>query len=349
MKDANKPVVLTIHQDGFKSLYRLLRAITLVLIILSLATMGYMMIEGWGLSDAFFMSLITITTIGYREINPLTDAGRTLTIFVIVFGVSSVFYTIAVAVEVMLETQIRTLFGMRRIMKQIKSLKDHYVLCGYGRVGQEIAKELLRAKKEFIIIDRHGAVIEEALENGLLAIRGSATQDEILEAAGIARAKGLLVALSSDADNVFVTLSAKTINPHIFVVARGEDEESARKLKLAGADRVVSPYSIGGRKMASLLLKPFVSDYLDTVTHGKKLEFELEELPIDRGSGLVGKSIGQAKIRDATGALILAIHRDGQINRSPAASEVIHEGDVLLAIGTDEQLTKLYEFSRGIE
>lgn len=347
MKDHNKATsAFVLHQDGFTSLYRLLRAISLVLSVLVVATAGYVVVEGWSVSDAFFMSLTTVTTVGYREVNALTGAGRTLTVFVIIFGVSSVFYTIAVAVEVMLETQIRTLFGARRVMRQIKSLRDHYILCGYGRVGQEIVKELLRANKDFIIIDTSGQVVEGAVEDGLLAIRGSATHDEILLAAGIERAKGLLVALSSDADNVFVTLSAKTIKPELFVVARGEDEESARKLKLAGADRVVSPYSIGGRKMASLLIKPFVSDYLDTVTHGQKLEFELEELRITSDSSLVDKTIGQARIRDVTGALILAIHRDGAINRSPAASEMISEGDVLLAIGTDEQLNKLYDLSR---
>lgn len=347
MKGASRSISLEIQQDGFKSMLRLFRALSLVLLILALASIGYMTVEGWNFSDAFFMSLTTMTTVGYREVRPLTDAGRTLTIFVIFFGVGSVFYTIAVAVEVMLEIQIKTLFGMRRIMKQIKNLQDHYILCGYGRVGHEIAKELLRANKEFIIIDVNKVVIEEALENGRLAIRGSATHDEILRAAGVERAKGLLVALSSDADNVFVTLSAKTINPNIFTVARGEDEESARKLALAGADRVVSPYSIGGRKMASLLIKPFVSDYLDTVSHGQKLEFELEELHINEDSSLVGKTIGQAKIRDETGALILAIHRHGKINRSPAATEMIKEGDVFLAIGTDEQLNDLYELSQG--
>lgn len=327
-------------------LYRLIKAGSFLLIVVIISTTGYVLIEKWPILDAFFMTLITVSTVGYKEVHPLSTMGRLYTLFVIFFGVGTLFYTLAVGVEAMIEGHITGLIGKVRFMKQLSKMKDHYIICGYGRVGQEIAKELLRHKVEFVLIEKNTEMISKALDEGILALRGSATEDEILIEAGIQRAKGILTSLSSDADNVFVTLTAKTLNPDIFVVARGEEEQSTRKLIHAGATRVVSPYTIGGRRMAALLTKPLVADYIDTVTRGIKLEFELDELQLDEQSPLVGKTISEARIRDETGALVLALQRDGEINSNPSSSTEMKANDVLLAIGTAEHLEQLTKYAK---
>jgi voltage-gated potassium channel len=328
-------------------IYRLVKAGSLLTVVIIISTLGYMLIEHWRLLDAFFMTLITVSTVGYREVHPLSDAGRLFTLFVIFFGVGTLFYTLAVGVEAMIEGHISGVIAKARFMKQLSRLKDHYILCGYGRVGEEIAKEMAKHKVNFVLVEKDTENISKALDEGVMALRGSATEDDILLEAGIKRAKGLLTALSSDADNVFVTLTAKTLNPDIFVVARGEEEESTRKLMNAGADRVVSPYTIGGRRMASLLVKPLVTDYIEmVVTKGKKVEFELEEIVLDKSSPLVGKTISEARIRDETGVLILALQRDGELNNNPSATTKMEDGDILLAIGTSEHLGSLAKYAK---
>lgn len=334
MKNINNPII------------RFLKAALLLVSVIFCGTIGYYFIEGWPLFDAFFMTIITISTVGYREIRPLTDIGRIFTLFVIFFGVGTLFYTLAVGVESMIEGHITNLFGKRRIMKELSKIKNHYILCGYGRVGQEIAKELHKSKVPFVLVEKNTEPASIAIDNGITTIRGSATEDDILIEAGIKKAKGLLTALPKDADNVFVALSAKTLNPDIFIVARAEEAETGKKLLHAGADRVVSPYRIGGRRMANLLVKPLICDYLDTVTHGHRLEYELEEVYLDKDSILIGKTIGESKIRDMTGALILAIQRDGEFNSNPSAATSLRTGDYLLAIGTSEQLESFMKYGK---
>lgn len=318
---------------------RLYLAFFLVLLILILGSVGYLIIEGWSLFDALYMTVITISTVGYREVAPLSFAGKLLTIFIIAAGVGTVIYTLGTLIEFLVEGHFSGLLGRRRMERQVKKLKDHYIICGFGRVGEEVAKELSRADVHFVVVDNNADKIRKCEKQGFLYVAGDAAEDEVLKAAGVERAKGLIAVVDNDADNIFVTLSAKGLNQTVFVVARAEQEESENKLKKAGADRVVSPASIGGRRMAALLLKPLVCDYLDVIAHSESIQFQLEELEIKGDTPIAEMSIKDAAVRDKTGVLIMAVKRpNGEIITNPSSSVTLQTGDKLVVMGTREQL-----------
>jgi len=320
---------------------RLFLAVFLVLFTLVLGTAGYWLIEGWSPFDALYMTVITISTVGFKEVAPLSFGGRLFTLFLIVCGVGTVIYALGTLIEFLVEGHLTGLLGRRKMERRIERLKDHYIVCGFGRVGQQVTKELFRAKEPFVVIDNSTEKILKCEQAGLLNLAGDASEDQILNAAGVTRAKGLIAVVDSDADNIFVTLSAKGLNPNIFVVARAEHEESERKLKKAGADRVVSPTSIGGRRMAALLLKPLVCDYLDVLAHGEDIEFQLEESEVREGSPIANLSIKEAGVRDKTGILIMAVKKaGGEIITNPASSVTVEPRDVLVVMGTKEQLER---------
>src|SRR5665811_701941 len=226
--------------------------------------------------------------------------------------------------------------------KKISELKDHYLICGYGRVGEQVAKEFLRAREEFVIVDSNPESIARARDDGHLHIEGDAADDEALHRAGIARAKGLVACVDTDADNVFVTLSARVISPDLWIVSRGNTEESHNKLEKAGADKVVSPYAIGGREMATLMLKPMVSDYLDVVTGGGELELRVEQLQLSSTSPALGESIRDLEIRKKTGTSILAVRKSGQaFDTNPNPGTRLEENDELIAVGTPSEIQLL--------
>ncbi len=239
--------------------------------------------------------------------------------------------------------------------KDIETMLGHYILCGYGRVGQHIATDLSNADAKFVVVERDPDVADKCLEMGYTVIKSDATDDETLRAAGIDRAKGLVTALSSDAENLYVTLTARELCPHLFIVSRCDSEDSEPKLRRAGADRVISPHSIGGRRMAAMMLKPLVWDYLDLVTKGEYIEFNIENLEwriddveVYPGSYLAGKTIEEAKIYSVSGALILAVKKQGQaFNTKPPKDLRMEPGDYLIAIGTTDQLAKLEEKAKG--
>ena len=329
-----------------RSVRRFLLALALLWGVVFLGAAGYMLIEGWSFLDAVYQAIISVFAAGSREINPLSETGRIFTIILIVVGVSSLFFALGSGIEVLLEGHLRNILGGGRIMRQIEDLKSHYILCGYGRVGTEVSKELAREGVPFVVVEDVRSNVDRCLEEGYLCLRGDAVEDEVLFAAGIDRAKGLVAALSSDPKNVLVTLTARTLNPKLFIVARGEEDASLQKLRIAGANRAISPYSLGGRRMAGLLTKPLITDYLDTVMHGEELELRLEEVPIERDSPLAGKSLKEAQIRDLTGTLIVAIHKGDHFETNPPPEAVANEGDVLLAMGTPGQLEKLNQIAQ---
>jgi voltage-gated potassium channel len=329
------------------------KAVILLVTILIVGTAGYMIIENQSFLDSFYMVIITITTIGYGETFTLGTGGEIFTIFLIVAGVGTVGYTLVSAVEFMIENSLSGLMGRRKMRKDIENLVGHYILCGYGRVGQHIADDLDDAGTNFIIIEKDLLAAEKAQERGFMIIRADATNDEALKEAGIEKARGLVTALSGDAENLYITLTARELCPHLFIVSRVNAEESGFKLRRAGADRVISPHSIGGRRMAAMLLKPMVWDYLDLVTRGQYIEFNIEnlewridEVEVQPGSYLDGKSIDEAKIYSVSGALILAVKKRGMdFNTKPSKDTRIDAGDYVIAIGTVEQLGKLEEIS----
>ncbi len=327
--------------------FRSLRnALILFCVTLLIGTIGYMIIEHQDALDAFYMTIITLTTIGYGETFTLGTGGRIFTIFLVIGGVGSVGYALVSAVEFMVAGRISGIMGRRKMRKEIDSMLGHYILCGFGRVGQYIAMDLASARARFVVLEKDPKVADHALELGY-------TDDEALRAAGIERAKGLVTALSSDAENLYVTLTARELCPHLFIVSRCNNEESEPKLRRAGADRVISPHSIGGRRMAAMLLKPNVWDYLDLVTRGDRIEFNVEniewrldDIEIYPRSSLAGKTIEESKIYTVSGALILAVKKKGGgFNTKPQKDLRLDEGDSIIAIGTVDQLAKLEELS----
>ncbi|MBC7247763.1 MAG: potassium channel protein [Actinobacteria bacterium] len=329
------------------------KAAILLVAITILGTVGYMIIEHQNFLNALYMVIITITTIGYGETFTLGTGGEIFTIFLIIGGVGTVGYTLVSAVEFMIENSLTGIMGRRKMRKDIENLIGHYILCGYGRVGQHIAEDLEDADASFVIIEKDPAVAEKALEKGYLVIKADATKEESLREAGIDKAKGLVTALSSDAENLYITLTARELCPHLFIVSRCDVEESESKLRRAGADRVISPHSIGGRRMAAMLLKPMVWDYLDLVTKGQYIQFNIENLEwriddveIQPNSYLDGKTIEEAKIYSASGALVLAVKKRGlNFDTKPAKDTRLDAGDCIIAIGTVEQLAKLEEIA----
>jgi voltage-gated potassium channel len=303
-----------------------------------LGTIGYVAL-GFSVLDAVYQTVTTVATVGFREVQPLDDAGKVFTIVLILVGVGTALYTFSVVLETLFEGHLRAVLGRRRMERQIDAMQQHIIVCGWGRVGRAIAEELTAAGADLVVIDRDSTRVSEA---PLPAVVGDATEDGVLEAAGLRRARALVAALDSDAANLFVTLSARSLCPDLFIVARARVEESEEKLRRAGADRVVNPQSIGGARIAAFVLQPHVTEFLDVVMHDRGLEFRLEEIRVPRGSSFAGMSIRDAQLRDRTGALVLALREeDGSFITNPSPDTAIRAGHILIAIGTPTELDAL--------
>lgn len=310
-------------------------ALTGILLVIAMAgTVGFTLLEDLSFLDSLFTTVVLISTVG-MGMPPVTVGGKILAIFIIAGGVGTLVYAVGMVIEFLIGGYLADLLEERSMKKKISELKDHYLICGYGRVGEQVAKEFLRAREEFVIVDSNPESIARARDDGHLHIEGDAADDEALHRAGIARAKGLVACVDSDADNVFVTLSARVISPHLWIVSRGNTEESHNKLEKAGADKVVSPYAIGGREMATLMLKPMVSDYLDVVTGGGELELRVEQFQLSGTSPVIGKSIRELDIRQFTGASVLAIRKPGEpFDTNPSPDTLLDPDDILITVGT---------------
>jgi voltage-gated potassium channel len=317
----------------------------LLLSTLVIGTVGYMLIEGWSFLDAIYMTIITITTTGFQEVHHLTDAGRVFTLLLVVMGVGSIAYTGGRAVQALLETEI---FRRRRMSKELQKLNDHFIVCGYGKMGKYICEELAERDVLFVVIEKNPAKIDLIRDQGYLFVQGDATRDDILEIAGIRRARGLVVVLSTDADNVFTTLSAKALNPKIFIVARSVEEETEPKLMNAGASRVVKPYETAGTKMAELLLRPSVIEFIDIVARNKTVDLHLEEVLVGPSSPLVHKSLAESPIRQEMNIIIVAINKpDGTFIFNPKSTSALTTGDRLIALGEKKSLIQLSRICAG--
>lgn len=326
--------------EPFKALRGVRNAILLLALIVVTGTVGYMVFEGWSLSDAFYMTVISITTAGYNEVRELDTSGRIWTMFVLVSGVGMLFYGIVSLVQLAVEGTVQRYLGRRKMDARISKLENHYVLCGYGRVGRQVAEELAEDGADFVVVERDAEVAEECAAKGYLELHGDASEDEVLEAAGVGRAKALITSLDSDAANVFITLSARKMSPELFIVSRSDSDESAVKLEIAGANRTLSPYSVGGRRLASMATRPSVVDFLDVIARGnQEIEFRLEEFSVEKGSPLAGSTIGELNVFEKTGTRILAIiGEDRRFTTNPTANERISSGDTLIVLGTPEQI-----------
>ncbi|MEK6726492.1 MAG: potassium channel protein [Deltaproteobacteria bacterium] len=322
---------------------QIIKIVLLLVSIITFGVAGLMFLEGWSFLDSLYMTVITMSTVGYREVHPLSLSGMVFVITLIVLGVGSFLYIITSLAEYVVAGHLVGALGRRRMKKEIDSLNNHYIICGFGRVGQQVAAELKREGVPCVIIDSDQNSIDRCISEGYLYIQGDASNDEVLKKAGIERVKGLVTATDSDADNVYVTLSAKNLRDDIFVVARANTEGSEHKLHKAGADRVLSPYSIGGRRLASLLLRPTVVEFLDVVMHSTEIELIMEEVLVHKNSQFVSAPMADARTRCMTGANILAIKKKGEkkMIATPSPDIIIEAGDRLVVFGTREQLKEL--------
>jgi voltage-gated potassium channel len=310
--------------------------------VLGVGTVGYVLIEHLSLLDALYMTVITVATVGYGEVAPLDEAGKIFTIALIFAGIGALGFSFGTFVDFLVEGHLRGLLEEHRMMKRIDGMSGHHIVCGMGRVGTEVVRQLEVAGADFVVIDKADECIERARDLDWPIVAGDASDETNLRAAGIERAKSLVAALDTDADNVYVALTARTLAPEILIVARATAETSEHKLRRAGADRVLTPTVIGGRRMASMVLHPFVTDYLDLVTHGHEFEFRLEELELPQDSSLAGKTIGQAGLHDRFGVFVLAVHHpEGTVDASPKSDSVLRPGDMVILLGSGSQLEAL--------
>ncbi len=295
--------------------------------------------KDFSLLDAFYMTVISMTTTGFKEVKPLSDSGKIFTVIVIFSGVLAIAYTGGRAAQLLIEMQI---FRRRRMGRKMQNLSGHYIVCGYGRMGRSICEELRKNGAKFVVIERDDSKIEELTENDYLFVIGDASNDEVLKRAGIENANGIVTVTHSDAENVFTALSAKQINPNIYVISRAVDEGSEIKLLKAGVNRVVKPFEIGSSRMVQLLLRPKVSDFIEGIARKENINIGLEEITVADFSPLVGLSLSESPLRSELNIIVVAIHKvNGDFVYNPNAGTKILGGDQLIAIGRSEDLEKL--------
>jgi voltage-gated potassium channel len=324
---------------AFRNLGRVSLAIAAVFV---LGTVGFHVIEGWGWFDSFYMVLITVSTIGYSETHPLTEAGRIFNVGVIVLGVGSMFVGIGVLAQALLEFELREFFGRRRMEREVQRLRDHYIICGAGRVGRSTARELARRSVPFVIVEASEEKMAR-LTPEWLTVQGDATQEAALKETHIERARGLVAATTTDATNLYIVLTARGLNPRLKIIARASEEEAEKHLKTAGADVVISPYHFAGHRIAQSFLRPHVLDFLDSATVRLGVDMEIAEVEVGARSRFVGQSFRESHMRADMGVIVLALKRDGSMKFNPLPDDRMQAGDMLIAIGESAGLRKLEE------
>ncbi|HEX3036965.1 MAG TPA: potassium channel protein [Thermodesulfobacteriota bacterium] len=326
---------------------RLLIAATLLVFAVVFGTLGYMLVEGWNFLESFYMTIITLTTAGYREVHPLSDEGMVFTIILLVGGVGIILYTLTTGAGIIIEGQLKGVFWRKRLENKINELKGHYIVCGYGRMGRIISKELKGRGISFVVVEKHSGALQPGMED-ILIFEGDATKDEVLTKVGIQRAKGLVTVLPTDAENLFVVLSARGLNPNLVIVARAVEEAAEGKILRAGANRVISPYYTGGLRMAQTILKPAVTDFIEFATKSGNLELQMEEIIVRDGSKFVGLTLYESGIGKDLGIIIVAIKKpDGSMQFNPTSRSVIQAGDTLIALGEIHKLNTLELLAHG--
>jgi voltage-gated potassium channel len=301
---------------------------------------GYMLIDGWDLLDSFYMVIITISTVGYQEIHPQSAAGRIFTSTLIVVGVATMLYGFGVFAETLAENAFGNYRRERQLERSLNQLRDHFIICGYGRIGTQIVAEFEEHKVPYAVIDQTDEAVGRLRAEGRLHIEGDASSEELLKQAGIERARGLICAVDSDERAVYIVLSARALNPRLYILARAGRPESIRRLELAGATRTISPYRMAGHLMAELAVRPALVDVLDTLHHGES-EIAVDEMLVSAGMAAVGKTIEDTGLLDTSAAKLLALRRrDGTLHVNPSPDLRLEVGDLLIALGSEAQLLK---------
>ena len=328
---------------NYTAIGRLQRAIAMVIAVGIAGTIGYWLF-GMSLTDAAYQTVTTVTTVGFRELQEFNNLEQWFTIIIIITGVSTVLYTFTLAVQVVVEGQLRDFVGRRLMDREINKLTGHTVVCGWGRVGRAVADDLINTGHSVVVVDVNA---DRVADVAYPTVVGDATLDSTLRTAGIERASALIAALEGDAENLFVTLSARAIMPDLFIVARARQDESVPKLANAGADRVVNPQELGAARMASFVARPHVAEFVDVVMHERSLEFRMQEYDVPDGSPLAGATLREADLRRRSGVLILALRRvDGSFTTNPDPDIVIEPHQVLIAVGNDEDFHRLNKIAR---
>jgi voltage-gated potassium channel len=317
-------------------------AVVLLVAVVAGGTAGYMLIEGWNVWDALYMTVTTVATVGYGEIHPLSPRGRLFTVVLILGGVGTAFYTVTLLATLVVEGGLHQRFERRRAVRMLEQIKDHFIVCGYGRIGSIIAAELHQQGVPLAVIERDPERVRQAIDRGWLALEADASREEVLARAGIHRARGLITAVGTDAENVFTVLTARVMRPDLFIIARVESDDAEHKLRRAGADRVISPYQIGATQMVQTALRPAVVDFFHLATSSERLDLSMEQVHIKDDSALANHSIVDAGIRQRFGVIIVGIKRaGGTMEFNPAPEAIMRAGDELVVLGRTESVKAL--------
>jgi voltage-gated potassium channel len=317
-------------------------AAVLLTLVVGGGTAGYMVIEGWTAWDAFYMTIISVTTVGYREVHPMSRAGEAFTTVLLVGGVGTMLYSFTLIGARVIEGTLQQRWERRRIARMLDGLRDHFIVCGYGRIGSIIVEEFRRQRVPHVIIERDPARIQALLDGGFVALEGDASSEDVLTRAGVSRARGLIAAVSTDAENVYTILSARLMQPALYIIGRAESDESARKITRAGADRVISPYQIGGLHMAQLALRPTVVEFVQLATSSEFLELSMEQIEVRPDGPLAGATILGANLRQGFGVIVIGIRRaNGRMEFNPPPDARMEAGDHLVVLGPNDRLTAL--------
>jgi len=326
---------------------RVIKGLVILLFVVLIGTRGYMSIEGWNMLDSIYMTVISITTVGFREVREISETGRIFTIFIIFLGMGIMAYILGMVAQAMVDFQVRSIIGRKKLGLKIRSIKNHYIICGFGRIGKIITRELKANKIPMVVVESNSDEVQVLENENIPYLNDDATVEDVLLEAGIERAKGLVSVVASDADNLFITMTARGLNNDMFIVARADEEQTEKKLLRVGANRVVMPYLIGGQKMAHSIIKPTVTDFLEYTVHDKDIGLEMVELAVSEKSRLNGVNLVDSEIRQELDVIIVAIKREGEMKFNPSSQTRIEAGDTLIALGKSDDIEKLAEILLG--
>jgi voltage-gated potassium channel len=317
-------------------------AVVLLVCIVAVGTAGYILIEKWSAWDAFYMAAITVSTVGYREVHDLSTAGQAFTVLLIVCGVGAALYSFTLLAASIIEGGLPRRFQRRRTARMLETIRDHFIICGYGRIGRLIASQFRLQNVPYVVVEANRDRHQLALDDGGLALEGDASQETVLKRVGVERARGLIAAVSTDADNVYTVLSARVLRPDLLIIGRAENENAVDKLKHAGANRVISPYHIGAVQMAQTALRPAVVDFIALATSSDSVELALEEIGVAQTSSLAGRSLLDANLRQRFSVIVIGIQREnGRMEFNPDPDVTIRSGDKLVVLGRPDSLKRL--------
>jgi len=323
-------------------------AFAILFLTLMIGAAGYHFLEGFSIFESLYLTVVTISTVGYGDYYARSTGGMVFTIFLIIAGVGTMFYTVSLVAETIVEGRLRAIMGKGKLKRIIRRMKNHYIICGCGRIGFLICRELAAEKVPFVVIEKNPEVIQKIEDEGFVCYHGDSTSDKSLIEAGIKQAKGIVCVLPTDAENLYVILTAKELNPDLFVLSRSEEEQSEHRLLRAGANRVISPYKLGGTRMAMAILRPAMLDFIEITARRQSLELRMTEVPVGDGSVVVGKTLEESEIRQKYGLIIVAVKKDsGKMVFNPAASYVIEKSDILIALGEDDNVMRFSKVCTG--